>query len=343
MNIRGCATGIGSLPYADPQIAVDRVLGNIAHIPFWPQLPKRSPAEGMVAQFIEGLPCLSMQGSDVVYADDDRDTLLEDFYARVISQDTSSFAMSEACAQGLYAFHRRLEGNSSYLQDVLFIKGHITGPWTFAASVKDSRGVAIMHDEIMMQSIVAGLTMKALWQIKLLEQFGKKIIIFIDEPFLSAFGSAYTPLNREKIVSTLKEITAPLRDAGALCGIHCCGNTDWSMFTDVGTIDIINFDAFGFLDKLILYSSSLQSFLLRGGILCWGIVPTQQISADCSPVDLLSRIEQAIEQLARKGVSERNLREQLIVSPSCGLGSLSEADAEFVLRLLKSLSNTIRP
>ncbi|MFH1129037.1 MAG: methionine synthase, partial [Candidatus Omnitrophota bacterium] len=60
MNLRGLATGIGSLPYEDPAKAVDLVLKYLPQIPFWPQLPKLGGCEGMVAQFAQNLPCLKI-------------------------------------------------------------------------------------------------------------------------------------------------------------------------------------------------------------------------------------------------------------------------------------------
>lgn len=45
------ATGIGSLPHQDPEEAVRLVLKIFPELPFWPQLPRRSPEEGMTRQF----------------------------------------------------------------------------------------------------------------------------------------------------------------------------------------------------------------------------------------------------------------------------------------------------
>ena len=54
------ATGIGSLPFKDPKAACGIVFDNFKHIPFWPQLPKRSYLEHMYCQFSEGIPGLKL-------------------------------------------------------------------------------------------------------------------------------------------------------------------------------------------------------------------------------------------------------------------------------------------
>ncbi len=341
-RLRAEATGIGSLPFADADTAVDRVLAACPAIPFWPQLPRRDPREGMLTQFCEKLPCLDVAHNDVVVEDGDRDGQLELFYEKVIAQDYDYFAISPDYALGLHAFYRRLHSHPELLEKIAYIKCHITGPFTFAAGIKDAQGVALMHDEIFMQAVVAGLLMKALWQVKFFGRFGKQVIVFFDEPFLGAFGSAYTPLNRGSVVKTLSEMTGALRGAGALSGVHCCGNTDWSIFTDVETLDIINFDAFGFLDKLLLYSRQLKAFLERDGILCWGIVPTQEYSASRRADELVQKIKGGIEILKSKGLDERLLLDRMLISPSCGLGSLDQETAEGILKLLRGTSALLR-
>ena len=47
---------LGGLPYVSAEIAWDSVLRHTRAIPAWPQLPRRSPLEGMYAQFSEGFP-----------------------------------------------------------------------------------------------------------------------------------------------------------------------------------------------------------------------------------------------------------------------------------------------
>ena len=51
------ATGVGSLPFKDPVEAVNFVFDTYGcHIPYWPQLPKKTFNENMYVQFSERLP-----------------------------------------------------------------------------------------------------------------------------------------------------------------------------------------------------------------------------------------------------------------------------------------------
>ena len=51
MNLKGLATGIGSLPLTNVQATLDLILRYLPVAPFWPQLPKCDQREGMLAQF----------------------------------------------------------------------------------------------------------------------------------------------------------------------------------------------------------------------------------------------------------------------------------------------------
>jgi methionine synthase II (cobalamin-independent) len=340
MNIRGIATGIGSLPFKEPGAAVDLIFHYLPHAPFWPQLPKRNVREGMVAQYSEHLPGLKVTDDGLEFDRKAAEDGLEDFYEHIIAMDLDHFRISETFAAGLYAFHAALKQRD--LTSIRFIKCHVTGPFTFAASITDDSGAALLHDEVLMQAMVKGLVMKALWQIKLFSGFGKPVIIFIDEPYLGCFGSAYTALTRETAIKTLEDFCGALKSPDVMVGVHCCGNTDWSIFTDVKTIDIINFDAFNYMDKVSLYGPDLARFLKRGGILCWGVVPTQDFREGVTRELLAGKIQSGIDSLVRKGADRALLSEQLLVSPSCGLGTLDAGLPEKIFRLLGELSAYIR-
>ena len=49
---RGRPLGVGSLPHTDEEVALDFVERHFREIPFWPQLPRRRPADGMIRQFL---------------------------------------------------------------------------------------------------------------------------------------------------------------------------------------------------------------------------------------------------------------------------------------------------
>lgn len=340
-ELKGLATGIGSFPSTDPEQAVDLIFKYLPEIPFWPQLPKRDIREGMVAQFSEGFPCIRITPDGLSLAIEEQERELEKFYERLIASDTDYFKISPDFAQGLYTFYQRLQ--NSDLQNVKFIKCQLSGPFTFAASVKDAAGFSLLNKPELRQAVLKGLAMKALWQIEFFKKFGKELIVFFDEPYLSCLGSAYTPIDREEVIKGLTGLTEEIKaSGGVLLGVHCCGNTDWSIFTETKGIDIINFDAFGFQDRFLLYADNLKEFLERGGIICWGIVPTQEFSGTETPEALVENLKNDLDLLVKKGLSRKLLLENLMLSPSCGLGMLDIPRSEAILKILSQTSLLVR-
>jgi methionine synthase II (cobalamin-independent) len=340
IELKGLATGIGSLPFCDAQKAVDLIFRYCSGAPFWPQLPKCDAREGMIAQFSENLPCLKVDKSGLHFTAVDREKELELFYDKCINHDLEYFKISQDFARGLYAFYQRL-GDVDW-PGLEFIKCQVTGPFTFCSGISDANGKSILHDEVLMQAMVKGLSMKALWQLDLFKKFGKKMIMFFDEPYLTGVGSAYTPVDRSDVINVFSELTDNLKSQDCLIGLHCCGNTDWSMLTDTPGIDIINFDAFNFQERFVLYADNLNSFLKRGGIICWGIVPTQEFDLSQTPEVLAQKIKSGLDILVKKGIDRTLLLERLLISPACGLGTLDAQATEGILRLLDQTSQFIR-
>ena len=339
-HFEGLATGIGSMPHKDADEALDMIFKYAPGIPFWPQLPKKDFRESMNIQYSEGFPGLVVDPQGIIFDSSAMDSNLERFYDRIINTDVSSFKISPDFAPGLWKFYDRLLRGEG--KDAQFIKCQIVGPFTFAASINDDKGVALVHHDICMQAIAKGLAMKAIWQVDLFKKIGKRMIMFIDEPYLGCFGSAYTPLNRDDVVRVLSEVSGEIKARGPLIGVHCCGNTDWSIFTDVDSIDIISFDAFSFLDKVLLYAEDLKNFFDRGGILCWGIVPTGDFSENTSAEALVEKIKSGIDALVKKGIDKDLLLGSLIVSPSCGMGTLDIPTTEKIMSTLAQVSEIIR-
>lgn len=326
-NLRGLATGLGSLPHQDAQDALDLIFRYTPKIPFWPQLPQRDKREGMTEQFSQGLP-LNNQAD------------LESFYEKLLSGDAEYFKISQDHASGLYAFRRRLEKDGC--AGIEYIKMQVTGPFTLSAAFNNKEGIALLYDKILKQAVFKGLNFKARWQIESFRPFGKKMVLFIDEPYLACLGSGYTPLSREDAASGLAEFTEGLKAEDVFLGVHCCGNTDWSILTDNRNIDIISFDAFGYLDKFVLYAENIKGFLSRGGAICWGIVPTQEFTGEESVESLSCKIRRGMDILSKKGIGEGLIKSGMLISPSCGLGTFAPSKAEKILRLLSQVSDFIR-
>ena len=336
------ATGIGSVPFQEIEGTCREILKTIPSIPFWPQLVKRSFLEDMSIQYSEGLPFLEIdeeKRSLFISGRKSAESELVAFYDHFLSQDIDYFSMSKTYAPGLYALLELIEQGQN---DASYIKGQTTGPITFASSITDVSGKSVLYNPEILEALVNGLAIKALWQVRKLEKSGKKTIIFIDEPSLAGFGSAFSPVERHVVIDNLRTVINYLREhSDTMIGIHCCGNTDWSMIIETGP-DIINFDAFGYMDYFLLYPDNILQFLEGGGTVAWGIVPTSDFTGLESLEDLFAKLNEGLHRVYEWGIGPQLLAQRSILTPSCGMGTMTPETARKCLNLLSQLSQKCR-
>jgi len=333
----GCLpTAIGSMPHTDPSQACLQVSRYLKHIPTWPQLPRRSFMENMCVQFSQGFPGAVVK-EDSIYIDRSQnlDKPLEELYAAYLENDIDKYPISPDYAAGLHYFL-----TLDNLMPVA-VKGQLTGPVTWGLAVTDNNHRPIIYDDVLGDAVAKFLRLKASWQEKELRKICPNTITFIDEPYMVAYGATSTELGSpQKTISLLEEVFAGL---SGLKGVHCCGNTDWSVLLDT-SVNILSFDAYNYAQSLSLYPSEIKSFLERKGIIAWGIVPNDEPSlAKETVASLKDRLEEAMAPFTRNGVRFKQLFHQGLLTPGCGLASLSTTEAAArALELLSELSATIR-
>ena len=329
------ATGIGSVPFAEAGEGLDFVLNSFPKIPFWPQLSRRSFLENMYAQYSQRLPGVVVEGEKIYVKKKRAYDELESFYENFLSEDLDPFAISSEYAQGLYALLER----GGDLKDLAAIKGHVTGPISFGLQVTFQDKRAIIYDDSLRDAMVKNIVRKAAWQESLLKQLCPNTIIFVDEPYLSAFGSAYINLLRDEVINLLNEVFAGI---AGLSAVHCCGNTDWSLLLDT-EVNIINLDAFEYADMLLLYPDKLHDFLERDGIIAWGICPTLEDKIQEGMEDeLIGMLDNIFAKLVSNGISQDKVLRQSLITPACGVGGLSRKQAEVVFSQTRRISEKLR-
>ncbi|MFH1651906.1 MAG: methionine synthase [Chloroflexota bacterium] len=327
-------TMIGSMPQKDPGEACALVAKYLRDVPAWPQLTRRSYLEDMNVQFSEGFPGVVV-GENKIHVDRSQDLTaqMERLYAAYLAGDAGSFPIGADYAAGLHRFLA--------LEDLAprAVKGQVTGPVTWGLSVTDETGRAIVYDEALGDAVPKFLRLKAAWQERELRKLCPRTIIFVDEPYLSAFGSVTMNLSRQQVIALLEEVFGGIT---GVRGVHCCGNTDWSILLAC-RVHVISYDAYNYAASLALYPAEVNRFLEKGGVIAWGIVPnTAEALAKESVASLRDRLGEAMAPFTRNGVRFRDLVAQGLLTPSCGLEGLSPAASETCLELLVKLSEEIK-
>lgn len=338
-------TAIGSVPHISVDDALGEILRYFDRIPLWPQLPNTSFRENMYVQFAEKLPgAVVDEANERVFFDTSKDIMpaLEKLFEAFLAGDVESVALEKRSAQGFYAFLDALKAGAA--PDAELLKGHITGPISLGLAVTDQNRKPSLYTEEIREAIVKSLSMNIRWQEERMRAVrpGVETLIFIDEPYLVSYGSAYVSLTREDIVSMLDEVISA---AEGLVGVHCCGNTDWSILMETNA-DIISFDAYDYTESLVLYADQVKAFLERGGILAWGAIPSGLPSPDHiekeSVPTLTEKLESAMGLLVEKGIDKETLVRQALITPSCGTASMTIENAKRSFACARVVSDAMR-
>jgi hypothetical protein len=326
----------GSMPHTDPYKACDEITRHLKDIPAWPQLPGRTFLENMYVQYSEGFPGVVL-GEERIYVDrnQDLDPGLEQLYIAYLENNLDHAAISPDYAAGLDAFCQVLSESEP---QAVALKGQVTGPVSWGLVVVDQDRRPVLYEEVLADAVAKHLRLKAAWQESKLRQFSERLVTFIDEPYMSSFGSALISLSREQAIMLMEEVLAGLE---GITGVHCCGNTDWSLLLAT-SVDILSLDAYEYAQALALYPEEVKAFLERGGMIAWGIVPNSDEVYDETVESLVERLHQAMDLLVQKGIPLDDLLESALISPACGTGSLPVETAIRVFNVTRGVSQAMR-
>ena len=335
-------TGIGSVPFVDVPATMELIARTCPELPFWPQFVKLNNFEDMVIQSVDGMPFLEIVEAErrVEVRPEGREAALTELYEKFLAQDWDSFAIPPGSSAGLVALLEKAKAQPDLGPE--FLKVQLTGPITLGQSIKTPDGKNLIDDPELADAMVKGLGAKAAWLARQVRETGRTPIIFLDEPGLTGFGSAFSTLKKEDVILMLNEAAELARSDGeVLIGSHICGNTDWGMMAET-TLDMINFDAFEFMDNFVLYPEQLKKFLERGGYVVWGVVPTHNYTGKETVEQMADKLTQGWQALAGKGLDLDLIKTRAVISPACGTGTLSPENATAVFELLAQTAEALK-
>lgn len=323
------ATGVGSLPGEDYAEAVRLVLGELPDLPHVPELPARGVTAAITGR---GLALVAGLAADLQPAG---------------WRLTDASGVDHRRARSLLA--QDLDVVEELAQDYAgTFKTQVAGPWTLAATVEKPRGDKVLSDHgarrELAQSLAEGITVH-LADLRRRLRGVDRWIVQVDEPALAAVVNAQVPtasgFGRHRRVDPpeasahLEWVVAAITDAGAEAWVHSCApQTPWSLVAGTG-VSGLSAD----LDQLSAGDlDALAQALEAGRTAALGIVPATDPSGDPSDARLTERVQRLLDML---GLDPEAVREQLVVTPTCGLAGASPTWAAKALRLSATVARNL--
>ena len=335
MSIPGnlLTTAMAVMPHRDVEQALNLAMS--LDIPFWPQLPLLNYYEDMYVQASEHFPgiILNLEQKKLQFSTEKFLQEIEESMANFA--DPKYFDISETYSS---VYHRFLNLD---LSERPAIRGQLEGPISFGLNVVDENKRPIIYNDMVRPFMLEFMAQRMNVQLKKLKKMNKNAFMFVDEPGLQFIFSALSGYN-DIIARNDMETFFSLVDRPR--GVHLCGNPDWDFLLNLD-LDILSLDIYTNQDAFTGYAQSIQKFLHRGGIIVWGIVPTNFEPFEKEQIITLEkRFESIWDTLIKKGIDRDILIAQSLLSPAtcCLVNPDKELTVEKAFLMINELSKRLR-
>ncbi len=307
---------MGIMPHSDVGQALELALK--LDIPFWPQLPKVSIYEDMYVQASQNFPGIAI--------DFDKGRLgfhtarfaqeLDEYFAKMDAPETFALTVEYSAV-----FHKFL---SEELQGYKAIRGQNIGPVSFGFKVLDENLKPIIYNDEVRAVLFDFVQRKANIQYRELKERNPNAFVWLDEPGLGYVFSGLSGYNEQQAKEHYHDFVQGLEGPK---GLHLCAEVNLPYLLELG-VEILSFDAYqiGFMPKE--YAGNVAAFIKKGGIISWGIVPTEStVLATQTPEKLAGILSDYWEVVSQNtDLSLNQIARQALVAPArCCLSDMGQS------------------
>lgn len=303
----GCSTtAMGIMPHRDLRRALELALS--LEIPFWPQLPNLSIYEDMYIQTSQNFPgiTIDLEKKRLVFNTSNFYKGLDEYFEKMEQPETYSLTPE-------YSMVFR-EFLSKDLSSYKAIRGQVTGPVSFGFKVLDENLKPIIYNQSVRDILFDFIQRKVNLQRKEMLPKNPRTFVWVDEPGLGYVFSGLTGYNDQQAKYDLQGFFQGIEGPK---GLHLCAEVNLPYLLELG-IEILSFDAYqiGFMPKE--YTNNVGEFLRQGGIISWGIVPTQSfILATQTPEEIASLLTEYWRMIGLyTDFPEEQIAEQALIAPA---------------------------
>lgn len=327
------STAMAVMPHKDVDRALEAALS--MDIPFWPQLPNYSYYEDMYVQASEHFPgiLLDVEARTLKFSSERFLDELEEVMSHF--DEPRYFDISESYS---VVYNRFLELD---LVDRPAIRGQLEGPISFGFNVVDENDRPILFDDTIRPFMLEFMAKRVNIQLERLKRRNGNAFMFIDEPGLQFLWSAMSGYGDQAAKADMEVFFDLIKRPR---GVHLCGNPDWDFLLNLD-LDILSMDIYTNAEVFASYAKAIGRFLERGGVLVWGIVPTnfEPFEKEGIP-SLIERLEEVWSILEKGGIDQGLLLSQAQLSPAtcCLVNPDGDKTVDKAFGVVKALSEQLR-
>ena len=314
---RCSTTAMGIMPHRDVEQALELALS--LDIPFWPQLPKVSLYEDMYVQASQNFPgiAIDFDKERLIFNTARFEQELDEYFVKM--DDPEAFALT---AEYSAVFRKFL---SKELQSYKAVRGQVIGPVSFGFKVLDENLKPVIYNDAARTILFDFIQKKANIQYRELKERNPNAFVWLDEPGLGYVFSGLSGYNEQLAKEDYHNFAEGLEGPK---GLHLCAEVNLPYLLELG-VEILSFDAYqiGFMPRE--YAGNVAEFIQSGGIISWGIIPTESTTlATQTPETLAAILSSYWEVISENtGLSLNQIAKQALVAPArCCLSDLGQVN-----------------
>ncbi|MBW1903304.1 MAG: hypothetical protein JRJ20_17005 [Deltaproteobacteria bacterium] len=335
MSIPGnlLTTAMAVMPHNDVERALKVALS--LDVPFWPQLPLYSYYEDMYVQASEHFPgiLLDMENRTLRFS---MEKFIAEFEKAMSHFDDPEYFDISDMYSVVYKRFLQLD-----LSDRPAIRGQLEGPISFGFNVVDENDRPILFDDTVRPFMLEFMAKRVNVQLSRLKELNPNAFMFVDEPGLQFLFSAMAGYSDQAARIDMEAFFSMIERPR---GVHLCGNPDWDFLLNLD-LDILSLDVYTNGEIFSSYATSIRKFLDRGGVLSWGIVPTNFEPFEKEGLtSLANQLEGIWTSLHKKGIDRDFLLSRSLLSPAtcCLVNPDGEKTVEAAFEMIRRLSEQLR-
>ena len=311
-------TAMGIMPHRDIKRALE--LSFSLDIPFFPQLPNVNYYEDMYVQASQHFPGIIVDAENqrILFDSIKFDQQMIEYSERMA--EPGFFSLSEEYS---VVYNRFLSQN---LQKYPAVRGQLIGPVSFGFKVMDENNMPIIYNEQARALLFDFMQRKVNTQYHELIEKNENAFVWLDEPGLGWVFSGLSGYSDVRARQDYQEFLSGLDGPGAL---HLCANVNLPYLLSLG-VALLSFDAYQLELMPKGYAQAVADFINEGGIISWGIVPTDSLALDIeTPESLAKRLLTYWEVIAENsGLPVKKIAEQALIAPArCCLKNIGQVGA----------------
>jgi hypothetical protein len=321
--VGGSSTMVGSLPHRDARRAAE-FAWEARGIPCAPTLPRRSPAEGMVAQAIVGIRGISLGQYGSLSID-------------VSSVDPLAPVLTDLEHDAFGGFRAWLAHGQEHVRRTGYsgaVKWQFIGPVSLGRALiragvpvhlAFSVAVRVVRDYLVVMSNAVSEALP-----------NNPQLVVIDEPDLTDLEDDSFPIAPDTAIDLMSGAMAAV-ESNAVVGLHSCSDVSLGHLIAAGP----NVLSVPVSPRLVDDAPKIAHFLQEGGWVAWGAVATggpigQSVERWCK------KLASMWCGLVQGGCDATLLRRQSLVTPECGLALHSTESAALVTDQVHELAERVR-